>query len=181
MNHNDLLLVIDMQEDFINGPLGNEECKSIVRNMPQFIRDFRAHGRVIFTKDVHGEDYLETEEGKNLPVKHCIKGTHGCDFIPEIADSIRNYDRILFKHTFGSWELADVVSLGKYDNIYLCGVCTGICVIANAVIAKTYSPESRIHVLKDLCACVTPESHENALKAMELLQVDVMESGEYHV
>ena len=169
-----LLIVIDMQNDFVTGALGTKEAQRIVKPIARLVDNF--DGAVLFTQDTHYDDYLSTQEGKNLPVVHCIKDTKGW----EIVSEINTIDKICFtKSTFGSTELANWIFLEQkelykgLDEIILCGVCTGICVIANAVLLKTVLPETKITVLKDYCACVTPESHENAINAMKLLQINV--------
>ncbi len=167
-----LLLIIDMQNDFIDGSLGTKEAEEIVKNVAEKAASF--DGDVIFTRDTHFENYLDTEEGKNLPVKHCIKGTAGW----EICDALKNTEvykksRIIDKLTFGSSELAGVISEEKPDEVYIVGLCTDICVISNAMIVKAFSPETVITVYSDCCAGVTPESHQNALNAMKMCQVIV--------
>lgn len=171
-----LLVVVDMQHDFIDGALGTEEAKKIVPGVKEFIDNF--DGEIIYTVDTHKENYLDTQEGKRLPVKHCIKDTEGW----KLEESIdRKEEEHFIKYTFGSdqlfYKIAQTVedpTADLYDEIHFVGLCTGICVIANAILAKTADPEARIVIHKDLCACVTPESHETALKAMELLQMDIV-------
>lgn len=171
---NRLLIVVDMQNDFVTGCLGSKEAEAIVPKMTEYIRSF--DGTVLFTQDTHDEYYDNTEEGKNLPVRHCIKDTDGWKIIPELV-GFANFGNVFTKETFGARALLDFLSSkGTYDEIVLCGVCTGICVISNAVLAKTAQPNAHIVVLEDLCACVTPESHENALNAMRTLQIEVIDS-----
>lgn len=167
-----MMLIIDMQNDFIDGALGTKEAEAIVKNVVCKASEF--DGEVIFTRDTHFDNYLETEEGKNLPVKHCIKGTQGW----EICDQLKNTEvygksRIIDKLTFGSSELGKIISEEKPDEVYLVGLCTDICVISNAMIVKAFSPETKITVYSDCCAGVTPESHQNALNAMKMCQVSV--------
>ena len=172
-----LLVVIDMQKDFVTGVLGTKEAQAIVPNMVEFIKNFK--GKRVFTKDTHNEDYLDTQEGRNLPVAHCIKDTDGWEIVPEIKEIMTEAERnmVFLKPTFGSTALASIILHYKdVKDIYLIGVCTGICVLSNAVLIKTYNPEIPVHVIGNLCACVTQESHETALAAMKLLQVDVMEA-----
>lgn len=171
-----LLVIVDMQNDFVTGPLGTKRAKEIVPKLVDYIKGF--DGDIIYTKDTHDAAYPLMQEGKRLPVPHCIKGTVGHDLIPELANLVTHKDFVIEKPTFGSMELAEVISHCSYDMIYFVGVCTGICVISNAVLAKAADPEARICILKDLCGCVTKESHETALKAMELLQMDVAESDD---
>lgn len=169
-----ILVVVDMQNDFIYGSLGNKETQNIVKPIVELINNF--DGNILFTQDTHFDNYLLTQEGKNLPVVHCIRNTKGWEIIPEI----NIVDKLCFeKYNFGSTKLANWIyeeQKGLYDGlkeIVLCGVCTGICVIANAILLKTVLPEIKITVLKDYCACVTPESHKNALEVMKLLQINV--------
>jgi nicotinamidase-related amidase len=163
------LVVIDMQNDFITGPLGNDECRNIVENVVNKVKNF--DGDIYFTQDSHEENYLETQEGKNLPVKHCILGSDGWQIIPELKPYL---DYSIRKETFGSTDLARIISGRKYDEVELIGVCTGICVISNAFVIKAFNPEVKITVDAACCACVTPETHKTALEAMKLCQVEVI-------
>ncbi|MDO4500270.1 MAG: isochorismatase family cysteine hydrolase [Erysipelotrichaceae bacterium] len=169
-----LLLVIDMQNDFIDGSLGTKEAVAIVPNVVEKIKNFE--GEVLFTRDTHFENYLETMEGKNLPVEHCIKGTDGWQIRKEI-DELRKSEAI-DKLTFGSVELVEVLkSLNekeKIESIELVGLCTDICVISNALLAKATLPEVEITVDSNCCAGVTVESHNNALNAMKMCQIKVI-------
>ena len=176
-----LLVVVDMQNDFITGALGTKEAQAIVPGVVEFVKGF--DGFVVATQDTHNSDYLDTQEGKRLPVPHCIDGTEGEEIIPELKNLVvdsEKWDSRLSqpfrKDTFGSLSLKEWLSMHCQDceEIHFVGVCTGICVIANAVIAKTALPEARIIIHKDLCACVTQESHERALKSMETLQMDIV-------
>lgn len=168
-----LLIVIDMQNDFIDAALGTKEAAAIVPNVAKKILRYRADGNlVVFTRDTHHSNYLETQEGKNLPVVHCIEGTEGW----QISSKLETGDSKIFnKPTFGSLELADYAAgLENLEEIELAGLCTGICVISNALILKAKLPEVKITVDSSCCACVTPESHLNALNAMKLCQVNVI-------
>ena len=168
-----LLIVIDMQNDFINAALGTKEAAAIVPNVAKKIFRYRAAGNlVVFTRDTHHSNYLETQEGKNLPVVHCIEGTEGW----QISEKLETGDSKIFnKPTFGSMELADYAAgLENLEEIELSGLCTGICVISNALILKAKLPEVKITVDSSCCACVTPESHKNALNAMKLCQINVI-------
>ena len=169
----DLRVVVDMQEDFVNGSLGTREAQKIVPDIVEFIKSFP--GKKVYTKDTHTEAYLSTQEGRNLPVKHTIRGTEGWELVPELRQLVTAQDLIVEKGGFGSLTIAEIVGKTHYENIYFIGVCTGICVISNAVIAKAADPESVIHIVKHLCACVSPESHETAISAMRLLQMDIIE------
>ena len=165
-----VLIVVDMQVDFINGNLGTPYAEAIVDRVVEKVRGY--DGAVIFTRDTHGEDYLDTREGRYLPVKHCIKGTRGF----EICDELKPYaDTVVDKITFGSTDLPDVIRGlgGDIDEIELCGLCTDICVISNAMILKAAFPECDIKVDGAYCAGVTPESHIAALDAMRCVQIDV--------
>lgn len=169
----DVLLVVDMQNDFIDGALGTKEAVSIVSNVKKKIEDF--DGTVLFTRDTHFENYLETQEGKNLPVKHCIKGSKGWE-IREELDKLRTTEAI-DKVTFGSSELGMILrKLNDEEaigSITVIGLCTDICVISNVMIAKAFLPEVPIIVDAKCCAGVSVETHENALSAMEVCQVKV--------
>ena len=170
----DILIVIDMQNDFIDGALGTEEAVAIVPKVKKKIEEFR--GIVLFTRDTHETSYLETQEGKNLPVPHCIRGTDGWQIRPEL-DALRKTDPI-DKETFGSSDLGGVLlDLNKNEeigSITFVGLCTDICVISNVMIVKAFLPEVPIIVDAKCCAGVTVESPENALKAMEMCQVKVL-------
>lgn len=161
------LIVIDMQNDFIDGALGTPEACAIVGNVREKLGRYRAEGaEVIFTRDTHGEDYLDTAEGKKLPVKHCVKGTAGWEISPELdADGCEVID----KPTFGwlGWGGRD------FGEIELVGLCTDICVVSNALILKAMYPDCPITVDASCCAGVTPESHRAALATMKMCQIDV--------
>ena len=167
-----LLIVVDMQNDFIDGALGTKEAVAIVPNVAAKIEKARSAGEtVIFTRDTHQKNYMETQEGKNLPVVHCVEGSAGW----MISDKLEvGNSRIFNKPSFGSMELAEfAASLTGLEEIELIGLCTGICVISNAFILKAKLPEVKISVDASCCACVTPESHETALNAMKLCQINV--------
>ena len=169
-----ILIIVDMQNDFIDGALGTKEAVAIVPKVEDKIRNF--DGEVFFTRDTHENWYLETQEGKNLPVPHCIRGTEGWQIRKEL-DALRKTEPI-DKETFGSTDLAaDLLALHEDEeigSITLVGLCTDICVISNALLLKATLPEVPIYVDAACCAGVTPESHENALKAMETCQIKVM-------
>lgn len=166
-----VLCVIDMQNDFIDGALGTKEAEAIVENVKSKIELYRQNGdTVIFTRDTHTEEYMNTQEGKNLPVPHCIKGSKGWE-ITEKLDTAS--DKIIDKPTFGSFELTDyVASLGDVEEIELIGLCTDICVISNAMLLKAKLTETQISVDSSCCAGVTPESHLNALESMKMCQIN---------
>ncbi|MEA4920146.1 MAG: cysteine hydrolase [Clostridiaceae bacterium] len=172
---NKLLIVIDMQNDFITGTLGTKEAEAILPLAEKKITDF--DGDVIFTKDTHFENYLDTQEGKHLPVVHCIKDTDGWNLAPELGKLQQKLGALCIeKPTFGSKKLAEVLNK-KYGasalDIELIGVCTDICVISNALLLKAFFPEAKIRVDSSCCAGVTPESHQNALIAMAACQIDI--------
>lgn len=167
-----LLIVVDMQKDFVDGALGTAEARAIVPQVMKKIEEYRDRGdEVVFTLDTHMDNYMDTMEGKKLPVPHCIKGTPGW----ELADAFKDIPGRRFeKPTFGSQELARYVSEGTYDCVELIGLCTDICVISNTLLIKAAVPETPIVVDGRCCAGVTPESHENALKAMKLCHIDIL-------
>lgn len=166
-----VLCVIDMQNDFIDGALGTKEAEAIVENVKSKIELYRQNGdTVIFTRDTHTEEYMNTQEGKKLPVPHCIKGSKGWE-ITEKLDTAS--DKIIDKPTFGSFELTDyVASFSDIEEIELIGLCTDICVISNAMLLKAKLTETQISVDSSCCAGVTPESHLNALESMKMCQIN---------
>ena len=166
-----VLCVIDMQNDFIDGALGTKEAEAIVENVKSKIELYRQNGdTIIFTRDTHTEEYMNTQEGKNLPVPHCIKGSKGWEITKKLDTAS---DKIIDKPTFGSFELADyVASLSDVEEIELIGLCTDICVISNAMLLKAKLTETQISVDSSCCAGVTPESHLNALESMKMCQIN---------
>lgn len=166
-----LLVVVDMQNDFVTGVLGTKEAQAIVKPMAEYIKNFDGH--VIFTRDSHSADYLITQEGQKLPVPHCIEGTDGWNIVPELIE-VQSHPHAIDKITFGSIDLGRVIASSDYDEVQFCGVCTGICVISNVLLTKAYCPEVPIKVIENLCACVTPESHKTAIEAMKMCQVDIV-------
>lgn len=169
----EILIVVDMQNDFIDGALGTDEAKNIVDKVAEIVKGFS--GEVIFTRDTHLDNYMETQEGKNLPVPHCIKGTSGWQ-LHEKMEILRTPEMKVFdKPAFGSVELGEYLR-GKVDvsKVVLVGLCTDICVISNAMIVKANLPEVPVEVVADCCAGVTPESHDNALAAMKMCQIAVV-------
>ena len=171
---NKLLVVVDMQTDFVDGSLGTKEAVMIVPAVKAKIEKEKAEGStIVFTRDTHPENYLETQEGRNLPVVHCIKGTPGWQIIPELLPFSEGC-MIIDKPTFGSLVLADYVKENHFDAIELIGLCTDICVISNAMLVKAADTEVPVSVTADCCAGVTPESHTNALAAMKMCQIAVL-------
>ena len=172
-----LLVVVDMQIDFISGALGTKEAETIVPAVIQRIREFP--GDVVYTRDTHGTDYLSTQEGKHLPVVHCISGTAGWEIHPDVLQAgYGKTVKIIDKPTFGSQALCRFAETENYDAIELIGLCTDICVISNAMLCKAAFPEANIVIDAALCACVTPESHDTALNAMRLCQMEILHQGE---
>lgn len=173
-----LLIVVDMQNDFIDGALGTSEAQKIVENVNAKIKKYdEQDDLVIFTADTHEEHYLDTQEGKNLPVPHCIKGSSGWEISSKL---FRPQDSpVIEKNTFGSKELGIMLmelerSGEAPESIELVGLCTDICVISNAMIVKAFLPEVPVSVDASCCAGVTPESHENALRAMKTCQIQII-------
>lgn len=164
------LIVIDMQDDFIYGSLGSPEAQAIVPNVKKKIEEYESRGdKVIFTRDTHFKNYLESHEGKNLPVPHCIEGTHGWEIIEEIDKPECQH---LNKLTFGymGWDLR----LDKPEEIEIVGVCTDICVISNALILRATFREAEITVDASCCAGSTPANHLAALQVMKFCDIDVI-------
>ena len=194
-----LLIVVDMQNDFVSGALGSPQAEAIVPQVKAKIQEYKNRGdEVIFTRDTHAEDYLKTQEGKYLPVKHCITGTEGHRIISELDTE---NCLIIDKPAFGSLELAKIIagedgggqrsdernnsrwstdrdiSVCGYDEIELCGLCTDICVVSNALILKAGFPETKISVDAACCAGVSNESHEAALLTMKMCHISILEPG----
>ncbi|MBR2337534.1 MAG: cysteine hydrolase [Clostridia bacterium] len=165
------LIVVDMQVDFISGSLSSEQAKAIVSNVVEKVKNF--DGRVIFTKDTHSEDYMNTQEGRKLPVVHCVKNTKGW----EICDQLKPFAKtVVEKITFGSVDLPQILRdfNEPIEEIELCGLCTDICVISNAMILKANFPEVKITVDGKCSAGVTEESHQTALNAMKAVQIEIV-------
>ena len=169
-----ILIVIDMQNDFIDAALGTKEAVAIVDAVKKKIWTYPARD-IIATMDTHGENYMETQEGKYLPVPHCIKGTKGWEIRPDIAELLKGA-KIYEKPTFGSTALAaDLKALAEQEEIELelIGLCTDICVVSNALLLKAAMPEVKISVDPSCCAGVTPEKHMAALETMRSCQIQV--------
>lgn len=166
-----ILVVVDMQNDFINGALGTPEAVAIVPYVKKVIQNF--DGKIFFTRDTHFANYLNTQEGKNLPVPHCVKGTPGWEIHPEL-DALRATEPI-DKLTFGSSTLPEILKNEDHiESITFIGLCTDICVISNVMLTKAFFPEIPIFVDAKACAGVTVDSHKNALAAMKMCQVNVI-------
>lgn len=168
-----VLIVVDMQNDFIDGALGTKEAVAILPNVKRKIEDYkRAGNTVIFTRDTHDKNYLKTQEGKNLPVEHCIKDTAGWSISPllDTDDFV-----IIDKTTFGSVSLMSYITDNFKDAEFeLVGLCTDICVISNAIMLKAFLPEAKVMVDASCCAGVTPQSHKNALEAMKMCHINII-------
>lgn len=165
-----VLLVIDMQNDFINGSLGSKEAVAIVPKVVEKVKQAQKNKvKIIFTKDTHEANYLQTSEGKKLPVEHCIKPQAGWEICGQLLPHVTE---VVEKKTFGSIDLPEKVK--EYDSIELIGLCTDICVISNALLLKAHFPEKKISVDAACCAGVTPASHNNALEAMKMCQIDII-------
>ena len=167
-----LLVVVDMQRDFLEGALGTREAQALLPRVRERIEGAKAAGEtVVFARDTHDYDYLQTQEGKKLPVPHCIRGTEGWGIDPFLpSEGCRVFD----KPTFGSRALAAYAAEEGFAAVELIGVCTDICVLSNAVLLKAFLPEAEISVRADCCAGVTPARHETALEAMRACQIDIV-------
>ena len=167
-----VLIVVDMQNDFIDGALGTREAVKIVPAVRKRIEQACERGEtVIFTRDTHHENYLETQEGRNLPVPHCIERTEGW----EISSALPVGDSLIIdKPTFGSADLGRCLLGLAPERVELIGLCTDICVISNALLVKAFLPEVPVRVDAACCAGVTPESHRTALDAMRMCQIEVV-------
>lgn len=170
------LIVVDMQKDFVNGSLGTKEAEAIVDAVVEKVKGFE--GEVIFTRDTHFENYMDTQEGAFLPVVHCVKDTDGWQIIPELEQirterQMKCYD----KPTFGCTALAEDIKAayleGNVESVELIGLCTDICVVSNALLIKAFLPELPVSVDASCCAGVTPEKHEAALETMRSCQIAV--------
>lgn len=168
-----LLVIVDMQNDFIDGALGTLEAQAIVPNVVDKIQNW--DGDIFCTKDTHFENYLSTSEGKHLPVKHCIEGTNGHNINSKVLTELnKKAFTIINKYTFGSTVLPEFIRPLGYDYIELVGLCTDICVVSNAILLKAHFPETDIAVDASCCAGVTPESHIAALTTMKMCQINII-------
>ncbi len=171
-----ILVVVDMQKDFVDGALGTVEAVNIIPNVVKKIEEF--DGEIYVTYDTHYDNYMDTKEGKKLPVPHCIKGTEGWNLYDKVAEALndKNYVEVE-KLTFGSVDLPKLISESVVDeefSIELIGLCTDICVVSNALILKANFPEIEISVWADCCAGVTPDTHNAALDTMKMCQINVL-------
>ncbi|MDU7650308.1 MAG: isochorismatase family cysteine hydrolase [Anaerococcus vaginalis] len=171
----DVLLVIDLQNDFVDGALGNKGNDKIVKPIESLVENF--DGEVIFTRDTHDENYLESLEGSHLPVKHCIKNSKGW----QIKIDTKNY-KVIDKPSFGSYELVEYLKKlnekEKIENIYMVGICTDICVLSNAILIKNALLDTEVTVIEDLCKATNEKNHKIALEAMKSCQVNILNSKE---
>ncbi len=170
------LVVVDMQNDFVDGALGSKEAVAIVENAAEKIRAF--DGEIFVTFDTHGENYMETAEGKKLPVPHCIRGTDGWQLNKTIADALKNraYTAVE-KPTFGAVQLPALITIAAGNEpftVTLIGICTDICVVSNALLLKANFPEMEITVDAKCCAGVSPATHDAALATMRCCQINVL-------
>ncbi len=171
-----MLVVVDMQKDFVDGALGTAEAQEIIPAAAKVIREFE--GEIFVTFDTHYEGYLNTQEGRNLPVPHCIRGTEGWQLSKEIAAALegRQYTPVV-KNAFGSTALPGLIgaaAAGEEFSIELIGLCTDICVAANALILKSAFPEAEITLRENCCAGVTPEKHKAAIETMRSCQINII-------
>lgn len=170
-----LLVVVDYQNDFVNGSLGFEKATQIEKNICAKIMDYRREKQdVLFTYDTHGDDYLDTQEGKYLPFKHCVKGTPGWELYGGVSRLRHSGDKTLNKPSFGSLGIVPILQEGRYDEIEFCGVVTNICVISNAVIAKAALPEAKIVVDAAAVASNDETLGDKALDVMTGLQIEII-------
>lgn len=191
---NNVYVVIDMQNDFVTGSLGSEEARRIVPNVVKHIEEIKKDDIVVLTQDTHYENYMDTLEGKNLPVQHCMFLTKGWEIIPEVISALakcpcnKKHIHIDQKETFGDddleyriYNLADEAGIdikGCDTHIYIMGLCTDICVISNALYLRMQFPNTKIFCFADACAGVTPEKHKAALEVMKSCQIEILNEGE---
>jgi len=173
----EILVVVDMQNDFVDGALGTKEAVAIVPHVAERVAEGLKRGeKLIFTRDTHRKNYVDTQEGKKLPVPHCIAGTDGWQVIRQLQEYLFAAE-VLDKPTFGSEELGcllqELNDEEPIERITFIGLCTDICVISNALLAKAFLPEVELAVDAKCCAGVTPESHKNALAAMKMCQITI--------
>lgn len=171
------LIVVDMQNDFVTGVLGTKEAQAIVPKIVEKVKEYHKAGLpVVFTKDTHfSETYMDSSEGIHLPVLHCVITTDGWQLVPELEAVRIPEDEVINKSTFGSKNLVHWAKVHDPASVEMCGVCTGICVVSNAVLLKTNLPGMEIYIDKNAVACVTPETNEAALTTLKCLQMNIME------
>ncbi len=178
-NLHKVLVVVDMQNDFINGALGTKEAEAIVPSVVKRIEECKAEGHtIIVTLDTHQENYMDTREGKHLPVPHCIENTEGWKLHPDVENALHGYSPIYYipKPSFGTPNIVDPIAAIKSDDmeIELIGLCTDICVVSNALLLKAFFPENEISVRASCCAGVTPTLHQAALDTMSSCQINIL-------
>ena len=170
-----VLIIVDMQNDFVSGSLGSKEAQAILKPAAEYVKSF--NGEIVVTYDTHRDDYLTTPEGKKLPVPHCTLGSSGWQLAPEISEALANKSyKTMKKNTFGATALPAYIqeTFRNFDKIELIGLCTDICVISNALLLKNSFPNVEIAVHESLCAGVTPEKHNAALEVMKSCQIDIV-------
>lgn len=181
-----ILVIVDLQNDFIDGALANPAAKAIIPNVVNLINsNAKKYDKIICTLDTHYADYMYTVEGQNLPVAHCIKMTHGWLINSEIKDALSiveksDKEKVVYieKNTFGAFELPYHIGQNMEDvEIDFVGTCTGVCVINNVALAKAANPNAVINVYENLCACVTPESHNRAIEQMKFNHINIEKWG----
>lgn len=172
-----VLVVVDMQNDFVDGSLGSPEAQAIVNSVVREIKD-KSYTQILYTMDTHQMDYLETLEGKNLPVEHCIRDTKGWALNEKVFNAIKERFKddcdidSINKSTFGSIALPEYVDDSDIiESITICGLCTDVCVISNALMLRAHFKDTPMYYVKDACAGITPETHEAACKVMESCQI----------
>lgn len=169
------LVVVDYQNDFVNGALGFAGTELLEPLIIEKINKYHSENQaVFFTLDTHGEDYLNTSEGRKLPVPHCVKGTAGHELYGGVANAVGKHDIVIEKPTFGSLKLTEELKKAEFDEVEFCGLVTDICVVSNVILAKAALPESRIIVDSRAVASFDKEKHEAALNVMRSVQVDVL-------
>lgn len=178
---NRFLVVIDVQNDFVTGALGTKEAEAVIPSIVEKVRNFK--GNILFTQDTHSEKYLSTQEGKILPIEHCIEHTNGWKLVPQLEDLQKERGSIIYrKDKFGSLELAAdserIYQKGKMSALELIGLCTDVCVLYNALLLKTYLPEIPIAVDASCCAGTTPDRHRMALETMKSCQIRITNEQE---
>lgn len=173
-----IIVIVDMQNDFIDGSLGTLDARAVLPRIVNYIHEQPMDTLFLFTRDTHSTDYLQTPEGKKLPVEHCIEGTHGWEIPAALTEIFAGAPVVVDKPTFGSPDLmgylSDMMDCEEDTEIEFCGVCTDICVVSNVLMAKAFFPDAKIVVNSNLCAGVTLESHEAALTTMKMCQIDVI-------
>jgi len=182
------LVIVDVQHDFVDGSLGSDEAFDAYMRIRDYLQNVDENYRVLFTQDTHNANYLDTFEGKRLPVKHCIKGEHGWKIMSDLRAEFDNAPYVIHKDTFGSFklpiEMQEILNFNEeVDEIEICGLCTDICVISNALILRAAFPSAKITCFANLCAGTTPINHVNALEVMKSCQIDVAyiaKVGEYN-